>query len=58
MNIRKIMNRENVKRIIGVILCIIVTLISIFGLAKTATTPERYKNTIQSIDDKKQLLQD
>lgn len=42
-----------IKKILMVLLCLTVALVSMFVVAKRATDPQSYKNTIQSIDDKK-----
>lgn len=47
------LSKEMIKRILMVLLCLTVALVSMFVVAKRATDPECYKNTIQSIDEKK-----
>lgn len=41
------------RKILIVVICCVVALFSIFVVAKKATSPETYKNTIESIDEKK-----
>lgn len=41
------------RKVLVVVICFAVALFSIFVVAKKATEPETYKNTIQSIDEKK-----
>lgn len=46
-------SKETGKKILIVIICLVVALFSIFVVAEHATNPESYKQTIQSIDEKK-----
>lgn len=41
------------KRAIGIALILVIALVSVFGLAETASTPETYTHTIASLDEKK-----
>lgn len=50
---KKLLSREITKKILMVLLCLTLALVSVFVIAKRATDPQSYKNTIQSIDDKK-----
>ena len=50
---KNLLSREIAKKILMVLLCLTLALVSIFVVAKHATDPQSYKNTIQSIDDKK-----
>ena len=50
---KKIFMNGILRKVLVVIICCVVALFSIFVIAKKATAPETYKNTIQSIDDKK-----
>lgn len=50
---KNLLSREIVKKILIVLLCLSLALVSVFVIAKHATDPQSYKNTIQSIDDKK-----
>lgn len=50
---RNLLSREITKKILIVLLCLTLALVSVFVIAKRATDPQSYKNTIQSIDDKK-----
>lgn len=50
---RNLLSREITKKILMVLLCLTLALVSVFVVAKHATDPQSYKNTIQSIDDKK-----
>ena len=49
----KLFSKEIAKKLITVLLCLVIALLSIFVVSKYATNPETYKNTIQSIDEKK-----
>lgn len=53
MEKRGIGSKEIVKKAIVVVICIAVALLSIFVVGKKASSPESYKKTIQSIDEKK-----
>lgn len=50
---KNLLSRKITKKILMVLLCLTLALVSIFVVAKHATDPQSYKNTIQSIDDKK-----
>ena len=50
---KNLLSREMTKKILMVLLCLTLGLVSVFVIAKRATNPQSYKNTIQSIDDKK-----
>lgn len=50
---RNLLSREIIKKILMFLLCLTVALVSVFVIAKRATDPQSYKDTIQSIDDKK-----
>ncbi len=50
---KNLLSREITKKILMVLLCLTLALVSVFVIAKRATDPQSYKNTIQSIDDKK-----
>ena len=50
---KNLLSRAIVKKILIVLLCLSLALVSVFVIAKRATDPQSYKNTIQSIDDKK-----
>lgn len=50
---KNLLSREMTKKILMVLLCLTLGLVSVFFVAKHATDPQSYKNTIQSIDDKK-----
>ncbi len=53
MYLRKILSKENIKRLAGIITLIIIAVLSMTVVSKFATSPQSYKNTIQSIDEKK-----
>lgn len=48
--------KQNQKKFILVTLLLITALSSMFGISKTASNPETYKSTIQSIDEKKSIV--
>ena len=50
---KNLLSRGIVKKILIVLLCLTLALVSVFVIAKHATDPQSYKSTIQSIDDKK-----
>lgn len=50
---KNLLSSEITKKILMVLLCLTLALVSVFVIAKHATDPQSYKNTIQSIDDKK-----
>lgn len=50
---KKWLSKELVKNGLIVVLCVAIALLSIFVVSKYATSPESYKKTIQSIDEKK-----
>ena len=50
---KNLLSGEIAKKILMVLLCLMLALMSVFVIAKHATDPQSYKNTIQSIDDKK-----
>lgn len=49
----KAISNEKVKTLVLVVICLLVTLLSVSVAAEHATNPENYKKTIQSIDEKK-----
>lgn len=53
MNFKGILTKEITKKIIYVILLLIIATLSMTVISKVATSPESYKSTIQSIDEKK-----
>lgn len=53
MKIKELLSKEIIKKLFCIILLLSVTLLSIFVISKPATSPESYKSTIQSIDEKK-----
>lgn len=53
---KNILSKEIMKRMLVVILSLAIALVSIFVVAKRATSPDCYKNTIQSIDEKKAIV--
>lgn len=50
---KNLLSREITKKILMVLLCLTLASVSVFVIAKRATDPQSYKNTIQSINDKK-----
>ena len=50
---KNLLSKEMTKKILMVLLCLTLALVSVLVIAKHATDPQSYKNTIQSIDDKK-----
>lgn len=50
---KNLLSKEITKKILMVLLCLSLALVSVFVIAKHATDPQSYKNTMQSIDDKK-----
>lgn len=50
---RNLLSKELVKKMLMVLVCLALALMSVFVVAERATDPQSYKNTIQSIDDKK-----
>ena len=50
---KNLFSKEITKKILMVLLCLTLALVSVFVIAKHATDPQSYKNTIKSIDDKK-----
>ncbi|OLR58513.1 hypothetical protein BHF70_02085 [Anaerostipes sp. 494a] len=53
MKVHDWISKKIVKKVLMVIVCLVIALLSIFVVAKYTTNPESYKNTIQSIDEKK-----
>lgn len=53
MYLKKILSKEIILRIVGAVLLIAFAVSSATFIAKKATSPESYKTTIQSIDEKK-----
>ena len=53
MKIKELLSKEIIKKMFCIILLLSVALLSIFVISKPATSPESYKSTIQSIDEKK-----
>lgn len=51
--INDISSEEIVKKVLLLLLCLVIALFSIFVVAKKATDPLSYKNTIESLDEKK-----
>ena len=50
---KNVLSNGIMRKLLVVTICCVVALFSIFVVAKKATSPETYKNTIQSIDEKK-----
>lgn len=50
---KNLLSKEITEKILMVLLCLSLALVSVFVIAKHATDPQSYKNTMQSIDDKK-----
>ena len=53
MNIKQLLTKDITKKIICITLLLVLALLSIFVVSKYATSPENYKSTIESIDEKK-----
>ena len=53
MNFKGILEKDTTKKIICIILLLIIAMLSMTVISKVATSPESYKSTIQSIDEKK-----
>ena len=53
MKIKELFSKDISKKIICIVLLLCIALVSIFVVSKPATSPETYKQTIQSIDEKK-----
>lgn len=53
MKIKELLSKELTKKILCLSLFLAIALISIFVISKPATSPENYKSTIASIDEKK-----
>lgn len=53
MKIKELLLNENTKKMICVMLLLTIALLSIFVVSKPATSPESYRATIESIDEKK-----
>ena len=53
MRIKELMSKEITKKMICVVLLLAIALLSIFVISKPATSPESYRSTIESIDEKK-----
>ena len=53
MNIKQLLAKDITKKIICITLLLVLALFSIFVVSKYATSPENYKATIESIDEKK-----
>ena len=53
MNIKQLLAKDITKKIICITLLLVLALLSIFVVSKYATSPESYKATIESIDEKK-----
>lgn len=53
MKKRDITSKENIRKCICIMLLLVCAVLSISVFSKTATSPETYKATIQSIDEKK-----
>lgn len=53
MNIKQLLAKDITKKIICITLLLVLALLSIFVVSKYATSPENYKATIESIDEKK-----
>lgn len=53
MKIKELLSKEITKKIICVVLLLAIALLSIFVFSKVATNPATYRETLQSIDDKK-----
>lgn len=53
---KEFFSKEVIRKLLGVTLSLVIALISIFVIGKYATSPETYRQTIQSIDDKKAIV--
>ena len=53
MDFKQLLQKEITKKLIAVILLFAVALFSIFVISKPATSAENYRDTIESIDEKK-----
>ena len=50
---KELLSRQIVRRLIAVALLLVLALVSIFVISKSATDPNHYAHTIASIDEKK-----
>lgn len=53
MSIKEFLSKEIIKKSICIILLLIIVVLSMTVISKVATSPESYKSTVQSIDEKK-----
>ena len=53
MNIKQLLSKDVIKKIICIVILLVFALLSIFVVSRYATSPESYKATIESIDEKK-----
>ncbi len=53
MNIKQLLSKDVTKKIICIVILLVFALLSIFVVSRYATSPESYKATIESIDEKK-----
>ncbi len=53
MKIKELLSKEITKKIICMMLLLAIALLSIFVISKPASSPESYRSTIESIDEKK-----
>ena len=56
MRIQEILSDEKKKKVISIGILVLIALLSMFVISKTATSPESYKATIESIDEKKAIV--
>ncbi len=53
MKIKELLSMEITKKLLCLILLLAIALVSVFVIAKPATSPDSYRQTIESIDEKK-----
>lgn len=53
MNIKQLLSKDVIKKIICIVILLVFALLSIFVVSKYATSPKSYNATIESIDEKK-----
>lgn len=56
MQIKELLSDENRRKVICLTILAIIALLSMFVISKPATSPESYKATIESIDEKKAMV--
>lgn len=56
MKLKELLSTEITKKISYIIILSVISLLSVFVVSKFATSPQSYKSTIQSIDDKKSTI--